>query len=186
MMSLFQNRTKDLIAKKMMVLETRVVCKEGFYKIFGFGRTQFYKYDNAFEEGQNVGFHGNAGQVKTRVSTMLARAMLENMLTTAGEPMPHLSYNGGKGTDDMEYRLPASMSKMAICLELNATLKSKNLSSVTHSTFHTMCNNHFANYKIHTSSAFSNCDNCIEYRELLRERRATECAEIVAKRAKHL
>jgi hypothetical protein len=79
------------------------------------------------------------------------------------------------------------MSKMAIWLELNATLKSKNLSEITHSTFHTVWNNHFANYKIHTSSAFSKCDECIEYRELLqRERRATERAVIIAKRAEHL
>ena len=55
-MSLFQNRTAELIADKMMVLETRMVCKQGFYQIFGFSRTQYYKYNKAFEEGQNVGF----------------------------------------------------------------------------------------------------------------------------------
>ena len=187
MMSLFQNRPKDLIAQKMMLLKTRVVCKQGFYEIFGFSRTQFYKYDRAFQEGQNVGFHGNGGQVKTRVTTMLARAMLENMLKSTGEPMPHLTYNGGNGTDDIEYRLPASMTKMSIWLELNATLKTKNLPEIGHSTFHNTWNAHFANYKIHTSSAFSKCDECIEYKEALqRERRAKERAEIESLRATHL
>ena len=137
----------------------------------------------SFVKGQNVGFHGNEGSVKTRVASMLAQVELENILKNVGEPMPHLSYNEGKGTDHMEYRLPASMSKNAIWEELNRTLKSKNLLAIGHSTFHTIWNNHFANFKIHRSSAFSKCDECIEYRELLqRERRATLRNEIVAKR----
>src|SRR5450759_2107444 len=86
-----------------------MVCKQGFYQIFGFSCTQYYKYNKAFEEGQNMGFHRNEGQLKTRVGTMLAHVALENILRTAAEPMPHLSYNGGKGTDHMEYRLPASI-----------------------------------------------------------------------------
>src|SRR5450759_1380168 len=171
----------------MMVLETRMVCKQGFYQIFGFSRTQYYKYNKAFEEGQDVSFHGNKRLVKTRVATMLAHAALKNMLRTAAEPMPHLSYNEGKGTDHMEYRLPASMSKVAIWEELNGNLKSKNLIPIGHSTFHTIWNNHFSNYKIHKSSAFSKYDECIEFRgQLQKERRVTERAEIVARRDEHL
>ena len=102
-MSLFQNWIRELIARKMMVLETQVVFKKGFYDIFGFSRTLYYKYDKAFQDGKNVGFHRNKGQVKTRVATMLAHAALENILKTNVEPMPHLSYNGSKGTDHMEY-----------------------------------------------------------------------------------
>ena len=66
-----------------------------------------------------MGFHGNEWQLKTRVGTMLAHTALENILRTAVEPMPHLSYNGGKGIDHMEYRLPASIDKVAIWGELN-------------------------------------------------------------------
>src|SRR5450759_3659167 len=113
-MSLFHNRTAELIVDKMIVLETQMVCKQGFYQIFGVSCTQYYKYNKAFEKGQNVGFHGIEGQVKTRVSTMLAHAALEHILRTNTEPMPHLSYNGGKETDHMKYKLPALMDKIAI------------------------------------------------------------------------
>ena len=79
------------------------------------------------------------------------------------------------------------MGKKAIWEELNGTLKSKNLLEIGHSMFHTIWNNHFANYKIHKTSAFSKCDECIEYRELLqRERRANVRVEIVARRDEHL
>src|SRR5450759_4683157 len=38
-MSLFHNQTVELIADKMMVLETPMVCKHGFYQIFGSSHT---------------------------------------------------------------------------------------------------------------------------------------------------
>ena len=167
MMSLFQNRTQEQIARHMMVLENRTVCAKAFYQIFGFSRSKYYQYSEAYQGGKNVGHHGNEGQVKTRVTTMVAQAALENILKIAAEPMPHLTYNGSNGTDKIEYRLPASMSKTTIWEELNGNLKSKNISQIGHSTFHTIWNTHFANYKIHRSSAFSKCDLCIEFREQL-------------------
>ncbi len=186
-LALFQNRHKEHIAKNLMVLKSREVCKKAFHTIFGFSHTQFYKYQGFSEEGQRVGFHGNQCQLKTRENSMIARAMLHKILVAIGEPMPHLAYNQNNGTDRIEYRLPSSLSQMVIFEEVKAAMSEAGLVPIVKSTFYTIWRENFANYKMHTTSAFSKCDTCIRLKEALQyERRSKERKELEDQRAIHL
>ena len=170
-----------------MILKTREVCKKAFHTIFGFSHTQFYKYQGFSEMGEKIKFHGNQGQLKTRENTMVARALLHKILIATGEPMPHLAYNQNNGTDRIEYRLPSSLSGMAILAEVVAAMVASGLKPIAKSTFYTIWSENFANYKIHTSSAFSKCDKCIRLKEALQyERRTKERKELEDARALHL
>ena len=187
LLGLFHNRSQDMILKHKMLLKARLVCKKGFYNIYGISKSGFYQMENAYIEGQKVGFHGNEGQFKSRKNTMVAKALLENILRATGEPMPHLAYNGGKGTDDILYKLPSSMTMASVWQELKMAMKAQDLDEILYSTLTTIWHNSYANYDFHTTSAFSKCDLCSTLKEGLHsERRFKERAELERKRAEHL
>ena len=104
---------------------------------------------------------------------MVAQALLEKLLLATGEPMPHLAYNGTNGTDCIEYKLPSSLTRMAIYGEISTAMTLEGLAPISKSTFYTIWADQFANYKLHTLSAFSKCDKCIRLKEALQYERKT-------------
>jgi hypothetical protein len=187
MLGLFLNRSEEMIKEAKMLLKTRTVCKKGFYQIYGMSKSGFYNLEKDFIAGQKVGFHGNEGQFKTRENTMNAKAMLENFLKENGEPMPHLAYCGGKGTDDIIYKLPSAMTMVSVWEELKVALQLQDLPIISYSTVVSIWRNNYANYDFHSTSAFSKCDHCSSFKEALKwERRAKERTELEQLRREHL
>ena len=58
------------------------------------------------------------------------KAMLENILVATREPMPHLPYNGSKGTDNILYKLPSSMTMVSVWQELKMAMEAQNLPEI--------------------------------------------------------
>lgn len=152
-----------------------VVCKSAFHIIHRFSHLQFYKYKTLCTPRGKVGFHGNKGTCKTRPNTLNAKAILEKILRESGEPMPHLVYVGDNGTDNIEYKVPSSFTRSSIFEEMNDSLDAYNMPPIAFSTFQKIWADHFANFKVHNTSAFAKCDKCsILKAQLHGERRKVE------------
>ena len=185
--SLFHNRDQDVIDSARMVLKKMVICKMAFYIIHGFSRAKFYIYEDEYQQDAKVGQHGNKGSRKTRPNTLVACALLEKILKHSSEPMPHITYNGKCGTDTIEYRLPSSFTKTGIWNEVNDGMEAEGLRHIAFSTFYSMWNSKFANFKLHKSSAFAKCDKCSSFATQLRgERRKEYRHKIEKEREEHL
>ena len=118
---------------------------------------------------------------------MVAWSCLERLLENLGEPMPHLSYNGDRGTSDIIYRLPAAMTKMQVYNELKIMMELESCDLISQPKFYVMWNESFDNYRIHKSSAFSKCDTCIFLKlQLQTERRAEQRASLLLDRSSHI
>ncbi|CAM6086954.1 unnamed protein product [Calypogeia fissa] len=135
-LNLLRSREDEVKRKGLFVLKGRLICRDAFYEIHSFSQTKLYGYLLQAEEGCKVGFHGNQGLLKTRQNTMTARAFLEAILTENAEPMPHISYTGGFGTDTIEYRLPSCFSKKDIFKEVSIKMHLEGLKPVVESTLY--------------------------------------------------
>jgi hypothetical protein len=186
-LNLLRSREDEVKRKGLFVLKGRLICHCAFYEIHGFSQTKLYGYLLQAEGGCKTGFHGNQGLLKTRQNTMTARAFLEAILTENAEPMPHISYTGGFGTDTIEYRLPSCFSKKDIFKEVAIKMQLDGLKPVVESMLYDIWKNSFANFTFHRQSAFAKCTLCVQFKEnLMREKRKVERAKLEADRTRHL
>jgi hypothetical protein len=101
--------------------------------------------------------------------------------------MPHLSYNGSRGTSDIIYQLPATMTKMQVYNEMKIMMELESCDLISQPKFYVMWNESFDNYKIHKSSAFSKYDTCIFLKlQLQIKRRVEERATLLKNRSEHI
>ncbi|CAM6083609.1 unnamed protein product [Calypogeia fissa] len=170
-LNLLTSREDDVKRKGLLVLKGQLICKEAFWEIHGFSRTQFYLYKANAESGCKLGFQRNKGLPKTRENTMVARACLEAILTENAEPMPHISYGGKHGSDNIEYRLPSCLTKKDIFGEVAMKMTLDGLTPVAEATLYSIWNTSFDNFSFHKQSAFAKCTLCVQFKDqLMREK----------------
>jgi hypothetical protein len=108
-------------------------------------------------------------------------------LDNLDEPTPHLSYNGGRETINIFYRLLAAMTKMQVYNEMKIMMELKSCNLISQPKFYVMRNENFDNYKIHKSSAFSKCDTCIFLKlQLQIKKRVEERTSLLKDRSEHI
>ena len=169
-----------------MVFDTKIICREAYWKIYGFSKSSFYNYMTDFQKGIKRGYHGNTLSKKPRDATMQARAILSSILNILGEAMPHRIYEGEHGNSSTIFVLPSCYSKMDIFEELLSKMEIHDI-SISKDAFYKLWRNNFENFKFHKTSAFAKCEECTRLKEMLmREKRVKERLELEKRRELHM
>ena len=182
----FRNLPTSIFEAGDFVFDTKTICKEAYWTIYGFSKSSFYNYLTDFQLGLKRGYHGNTLTKKPRDTTLQARAILSSIVYSLGEAMPHKTYGGEHGNSSTIFTLPSCYAKKDIFEELVSKMEVQGM-SISKDAFYKLWRNNFENFKFHKSSAFAKCEECTRLKEMLmREKRAKEHLELEKRREAHM
>ncbi|KAL3693555.1 hypothetical protein R1sor_007206 [Riccia sorocarpa] len=164
-------RHQSAIDEGKHIIDQKLICKRGFWTIYGFSKTKYYKMIAQSLDGIVRGYHGNKGRLKPRATTSEAHALLKQLLQQLAEPMPHMQCTFADGSTGVVQMLPSCYTRKSIMRELNAKIASIGGSGVSKSLFYTTWASTYKNYKFHKRGAFAKCDTCIKLKLQLMEER---------------
>lgn len=110
-------------AKKVCVLEGKVVCMTAWRLIYGVSKTAFYRYRAYTASGRRAQPHAGKGRKRTSNSTCQAIQTMSMILTTTADSMPHRTRTKTagalKGKKVVQRILPAGTKWKNILQEVN-------------------------------------------------------------------
>ena len=82
---------RDTDRKDMITLATHDICPTAWCTIHGVSRATFYRYKEKSRNDEKAEHHGNLGLKKPRTHTLQAIAILQLLLGSNADQMPHKS-----------------------------------------------------------------------------------------------
>jgi hypothetical protein len=110
-------------AKKVCVVEGKIVCFSAWRMMYGVSKTDFYRYRGYEAEGRRAQQHGGLGKKKRSRSAAQAVQTMSMILASSADVMPHRTHTPAKGAMKgvkvVEKVLPAGTKWKNILDEVN-------------------------------------------------------------------
>ena len=110
---------RDADGKEMITLEGFEVCPKAWTTIMGLHRSSYYRYESDALVGKCVEQHGNQGTKKPQTHTLQGTAILQTLLESTADHMPHKSRTKEDGEKAVAMSLPSSFHWNSTLSEIN-------------------------------------------------------------------
>lgn len=162
-----------------MAFNGKVVCAAAWYRIHGIPKASFHRYKASYDQGAMKVCHGNMGIIRKAWDHVeMAKAILHDFVQNNADQMPHRSRTTTEGERETQLVLSGLYKQQDILREVNMTLSSLQLKSISHSTLSRLWRTVFKHVGLCKASSFSKCDTCTSIKNAL------EATKVVEERAK--
>ena len=137
---------RDGDGKEMIMLEGFEVCPKAWTTIMGLHRSSYYRYKADALVGKRAEQHGNEGTKKPRMHTLQGTAILQTLLESTADHMPHKSRTKEDGEKVVAMSLPSSFHWNSTLSEINDGNLQLGLKEVSATSLNRICRESFSKY----------------------------------------